>query len=108
MKAVHALDLLVLVGAHAGEPVAHRDPLDHEDSVALEDLALRLGVERVTFDLNPARLQRAREGARQSASRGGDHVVEARGLRCEVLGRDAVVLGDLGVNAELDRLAARR
>ena len=64
MEAVHSLDLLVMVGADARQLVAHRDPLDHEHAVALEDLALRLGLERVLLDLDPARLQRARERAR--------------------------------------------
>jgi len=51
-----------------------------------------------------ARLQRAPEGPRQSAGRGGDDVVERRGARLEGGGGDLVVLGDRPVDAEDDRL----
>ncbi len=108
MEAVHALHLAPLLGRDAPESVAHGDPLDHEHTVAIEDLALGLDFQVLLLDLDLARLQRTREGAGQSAARGGHDVVERRGLRGEVAGRDAVVVGDLRVHAEGDRLVCRR
>jgi hypothetical protein len=46
------------------------------------------------------RFQRAGKGARQSPARGRDHVVQRRGARRKVVGADAIVLGDLGMDAE--------
>ncbi len=102
MEAVHSLCLLVVL-AHEPEAIADGDALDHEHSVAVEDLALGCGLELVSVDLDLTRLQRAGKGARQSAAGGSDHVVEGGGRRGEVVGRDSVVVGDLGVNAKGDR-----
>ncbi len=102
MEAVHSLCLLVVLGRDP-EAVADGDALDHEHTVAVEDLALGCGLELVSVDLDLTRLQRAGEGVGQSAAGGGHHVVEGGGRRREVVGRDAVVVGDLGVNAEGDR-----
>jgi hypothetical protein len=54
------------------------------------------------IDLDLTRLQRAGEGASQSAAGGGHHVVECRGVGWVLLRPDAVVLGHLGVHAEHD------
>lgn len=102
MEAVNSLCLLVVLGRDP-EAVADGDALDHEHTVAIEDLALGGGLELASVDLDLARLQRAGKGARQSAPGRGDHVVESGGRRRKVVGRDTVVVGDLGVNAEGDR-----
>jgi hypothetical protein len=55
------------------------------------------------IDLDLTRLQRAGEGASQSAAGCGHYVVECGGVGRVLLRPDAVVLGDLGVHAEHDR-----
>jgi hypothetical protein len=91
-----------------GELVADRDPLEHEHAVLVHDLAHRLDLVELRIDLYPTRLQRAREGASQSAAGRGDDVVERRRVGREVVGIDAVVPGDLGVHAEGDGLILGR
>ena len=91
---MHALDLLAPVLRH-GKAIAHGDPLDHEHAVAVEDLADGLDLVSLRIDFDLTRLQRARERARQSAACGGDHVIERRRVRREVVGPDPVVIGDL-------------
>jgi hypothetical protein len=54
------------------------------------------------IDLDLTRLQRAGEGASQSAAGCGHYVVECRGVGRVLLGPDAVVLGHVGVHAEHD------
>ncbi len=102
VEAVHSLCLLVVL-AREPEAIADGDALDHEHPVSLEDLTLGCGLELAFFDLDLTRLQRAGKGARQSAPGGSDHVVEGGGRGREVVGRDSVVVGDLGVNAEGNR-----
>jgi len=106
VEAVDALGLLALLRRHR-EPVADGDPLDHEHAVTLEHLTDGLRLVALVMDLYLTRLQRARERAGQSAPRRCDDVVERGRVRGEVPRVDAVVLGDLGVNAERDRLALR-
>src|SRR6266851_5996492 len=58
--------------------------------------------------IDVTRLQRAPEGSRQSAAGSSDDVIK-RGRAFGISGSgDAVVLGDLVVNAEVDRLALTR
>jgi len=54
------------------------------------------------------RLQRASQGAGQSAGRGGYQVIERRRTLDVSSARDAVVIGDLVVDPEFDRLGSRR
>jgi hypothetical protein len=106
VEAVDALRLLTLLLRH-GQAVVGRDPFDHEHAVALEDLADGLDLISLRIDFDLTRFQRAGKGARQSPARGGDHVVQRGGARRKVVGADAVVLGDLGVDPEGDRVALR-
>ncbi len=103
VKAVDPLGLRVVLGRQP-QPVVDRDPLDYKHPVAVEDLSLGNRLELIPVDLDVTRIQRAGEGARQSPAGRGDHVVQSRGLGREVVRRDPVVLGDLGVNSERDRL----
>jgi hypothetical protein len=82
------------------QPVFDPDPLDHQDAIISLDLADRfdLVIVRINFDL--ARFQRTRERAGQSATRRCDDVVEGRRVRRILLRVHAVVLGDLGMDAE--------
>jgi hypothetical protein len=68
--------------------VADVDGLEHQDSVLDEDLASSLRAEFSTSRVDPARLQRAAEGAGKSTGGGGNDVVK----RCRVVG----VLSRLG------------
>jgi hypothetical protein len=103
VEAVHALDLLAAVLRHR-QPVSDRDAADHEHLFVELDLADGLDLVLLGIDFDVTRFQRAGERAGQSPARGGDHVVERGRARRILLGRHAVVLGDLGVHAEHDRL----
>lgn len=86
------------------EPVADVDAFDYEHVILGLDLAGRLDVVAVRIDFDLARLQRAGEGAGQSAAGGGDYVVEGGRVRRIAVGIDVVVLGNLRVNSKSDRL----
>ena len=90
------------------QPVAHLDALEHEHLVLDDHFAGGLDLVVLALDLDSTRLQRAREGAGQSAGRGGDDVVERRRVGRELGGIGAVVLGDLRVHPEGDRLRLGR
>jgi hypothetical protein len=104
---VDALDFRSLLLGHR-QPVMDSDPLEHEHALPVEHLANRLDLVPLWIDFDLTRLQRACEGAGQSTPGGCDHVVERRGVRREGLRIDAVMLRDLRVHAEGDRLTLRR
>jgi hypothetical protein len=81
------------------------DALDHEHAILGLDLADGPDVVAVRIDFDLTRLQRAGKRAGQSAASCGDNVVERDRVGRVAVGIDAVVLGDLGVHAERDRLA---
>jgi hypothetical protein len=107
VEAVDALGLLATV-LWDGQPVTHGDATDHQHLLVELDLADRLDVVALGIDFDLTRFQRAGEGAGQSPAGGGDDVVERRRVRRIVLRRDAVVLGDLGMHAECDRVVLGR
>ncbi len=107
VEAVHALDFSPLRFGHR-ESVGHRDPLDHEHRVAFEHLANGLNVKALGINFDLTRFQRAGEGAGQSPARGGDHVIQGRRVRREILQADPVVGGDLGMHTKSDRLLLGR
>ena len=86
------------------EPIPDVDPLNDEHAVLNLDLADRLARQASLACLPLARLQRASEGPGQSAAGGGDHEVERRRALDIAATRHPVVVGDLVVDAELDRL----
>jgi hypothetical protein len=100
VEVVNAVDLVAPVVGDAAQPVGHDDALDDQGLVLEDDLADRLDVEVILANVDVTRLQRAGKGARQSPARGRDHVVQRGGARRKVVGRDAVMLGDLGMDAE--------
>jgi hypothetical protein len=103
----HALGrVVVLLGER--DAVGDGDAADHEDAVDVLDVADRFGFVALGIDLDSARLQRARVRAGQSAAGRGHHVIERRGARRDAPGRHPVVLGDLVVDPERDRLVRRR
>ena len=107
MNVVHSFGVRSsLVGD--GEPVVDSDPLDHEHSVVGFDLAGRLDVVALWIDFDLARLQRACERAGQSAAGRRNDVIERRGVWRVLGGIDAIVLGNLGVDPERDRVVLGR
>jgi hypothetical protein len=82
------------------------DALDHEHAVLVLDVAPRLDPVVALLNVDLTRLQRARERAAQSAGGRRDDVVERGGLGRVPLRIDAVVLSDLRVDAEPNRLVA--
>lgn len=93
-----------LVVRAADELVPDSDALDHEDLVLDNHIALRLGAEPALAGVDPARLQRATQGAGQSTGGGCDDVVERRGVIGVLAGSRAVMLPNLIVGTEEDRL----
>jgi hypothetical protein len=104
VEAVDALDLGAPFLRDAREAVTDGDAADDQHAVVVDDLAGRLDLVALPLDVDLTRFQRAGEGAGQSAAGGGNDVVEGRRVRREVLRRDTVMLGDLGMDAEGDRL----
>lgn len=77
------------------------DATDHEYAIfGFLDFTDGLAAQAVAIGLDPARLQRASEGSRQSAGHSGGDVVEGRGVRLERCGRDLVVPRHGPVDAE--------
>jgi hypothetical protein len=102
-----SLDLLLVDIGSDAESVAKVDAFDHQDAVLELDFAGGLALESAFASRDVTRLQRASEGAGQSAGGGGDDVVE-RGRTFRLTScRHTVVLGDGGVDAEDNRLTLR-
>jgi hypothetical protein len=80
------------------------DAFDDEHAVLLLDLAGGLSDESSFRGVDLARLQRASERAGQSASGCGDDVVERRRVLGLAATWDTVVVGNLVMNPEEDRL----
>jgi hypothetical protein len=102
-----ALGLVSLLRSD-GESVAHVDAFDQQHPVLGLDLAYGLDFVPLRINLDLTRLQRAGEGAGQSPPGCRHHVVECGRVGWVVLGAHAIVLGDLGVNAESHRLTLGR
>jgi hypothetical protein len=103
VELVHALDLLAPVRRN-GEPVVNGDAPDHEHLVLEHHLADRLDFVALRIDIDVTRFQRAGEGAGQSAARGRHHVVHGGRVWRVLAGADTVMLRDLRMDAERDRL----
>lgn len=103
VEAVHALNLIAAV-VRNGEPIVNGDALDDEHLFLEHHLADRLDLVALRIDIDVARFQRAGEGAGQSAASGRHDVVQRCCVRGVLVGADAVVLSDLGMNAKRHRL----
>jgi len=97
---VGSLRRLTLVLRTPLQPVAHADALDDQHTVLDFHVALSLGRQPALARVDPARFQRATQGAGQSAGRGGHYVIERGGVRFECLRLSAVMLGDRVMDAE--------
>jgi hypothetical protein len=84
------------------EMIGHMDTLDHQNVAILLDLAACFRGQKTGAGRNLARFQRAAKGARQSAGRGGYHIVEGRGVGFVNLGINAIMCGDLGMDSKKD------
>jgi hypothetical protein len=85
------------------QTILDMDSLDDQNFVLDLDFSRDFRGEIALGQLNAARLQRASQGAGQSPAGCGDDIVESRGARWKPLGIDAVVFGDLGMDAEESR-----
>jgi hypothetical protein len=103
---MHALDGVAGIRTCA-HSIVHADATQHQDVILDLDIALRVSGERLAGCLNSARLQRAPEGAKQSACCGGYDVIERRRVRVDHVAADSVVHGDRAVRAEAHRLGFR-
>ncbi len=102
MKAVGALGSLSLVFGAAGQLISNADAFDHQRLVLDLHVAFSLAHEPAFAGVDPARLQRATQGAGQSTSRGRHNVIERGGVVREEPGRGAVVVANLVVGSKND------
>ena len=108
MEAVHPLHHGQVHVAVDDEVVADMDPLEHQDAALQLDLAFGVSPETTASGGDTARFQRAPERADQSTGRRSDNVVEGGGVWRAGIGRHAVVLGHLAVDAERDGIGLGR
>lgn len=91
---------VLLLRRATGQSIVHTDSLDHEDALLHFDVAFGLGRQMTLARGDPARFQRASQGAGESTSGGSDDVVEGGGMRFEGAGRCPVMLRNFIVDAE--------
>ena len=91
---------LVPVLRTAEQAIANQDPLDDQYLVLDEDFTFGLRRQLAVARVDPARFQRAAQCPRESTGRGGDHVVEGRGVIRVLTRGGAVVLPYLVVRPE--------
>jgi hypothetical protein len=87
---MHPLDRLYGL-AGGGKSIVNANASEYEHPLVAFDVTLRIRAEPSRARLNPARLQRAPEGADQSTRRCGDDIVERRGVRVWHIAADAIV-----------------
>jgi hypothetical protein len=108
MEVEGALDLVAVGVGIEAEPVLDVDALDHQYAVFILDLTARLRREPSVTRRDLTRLQRASERPRQSTRSGGDDVVERRRPLGVAAAFHSVMVSDLVVDAEPDRLRTPR
>ena len=101
---VRSLGGLALVLRAARQCVVHPDPPDDEHPVFHLDVAFGRRHQSAAARIDPARLQRATQGAGQSTSGGRYHVVESGGVRLKRPRRCLIVRRHLVVHPEENRL----
>ena len=108
MVGERALDLLTVGVGVESEAISDVDPLDDQHVVFELDFADRLARQTSFCGGNLTRLQRASKGPRQSAGGGRNDVVEGRRALRVSTAWNPVVVGDLVVDAEVDRFGGSR
>ena len=101
---VRSLRGLALVVGAARQGVVHADPLDDEDPVFYLDVTFGSRHQLAAARIDPARLQRATQGAGQSTGGGRYHIVKRRGVRLIRPGGRLIVRRHLVVHPEENRL----
>jgi hypothetical protein len=84
------------------------DPAQYQDAIVGLDFAPCLGSELALTGIDLARLQRASEGAKESAGCCRDDVVDGRRVGVGNVARHAIVSGDRPVDSEPDWLGFGR
>lgn len=90
------------------QPVAHANTLQHQHSVFKLHVPLSLTAQLAFRGVDPARLQRATEGAGESTGCGGHQIIERGGVIGKEAGRCPVVFAHLVVRSEEDRFRLNR
>jgi len=106
MKAVRPHRRVTFVVGKA-QVVGHLDALDHQHLPLQFHLANRFRGQPALAGRDPARFQRATQGAGQSTGCGGNQVVERGSVGFVDVGIDPIVLGYLGMNAKQYGLGLR-
>ncbi len=97
-----------LVRRAACQRVADPNPLDDEHAILDLDVTFGIRPQVALPSFDPARLQRATQGAGQSTGRRRHDVVERGRVRLEGARRRSVMFGHLVVDAEADRIVLCR
>ena len=100
VEPVYPFSRLPLIGSHF-QSVGGVNSLDDQYIAVLFDLSFHVGCQAAVARRYLARLQRAPEGAGQSAACGCIDIVERGGMRLVDVGVHAVMFGHLGMDAEL-------
>jgi len=108
VKAVRALGGLSLVLRAAGQLISNANAFDHQHLVLDFHVAFSLAHEPAVAGVDPARLQRATQGAGQSTGSGCHDIIERRGVVGVEPGRGSVVLAHLVVGSENDGFGLHR
>ena len=101
---MRALGGLSFVVGAAAQRIADSDLFEHESLLFEVDLPLCLGGQPPPARVDPARLQRAPQSPGESTGGRGDDVVERGRVVGVLAGRRPVMLADLVMRAEHDRL----
>ena len=102
MERVGTLGGFSLVLGAVGQPISNTNALDHQHLVLDLHVAFSITDEPAASGVDPARLQRATQGAGQSTRRGCHDVIERGGVVGVEPGRGSVVLAHLVVGSEHD------
>lgn len=99
METMRPLGCGLLTGLRP-KAVGHMDAFDDQNTAVLFYLSHRVRYQPPLTSRNPARLQRAAQGAGQSAGSGRYQVVNGGGMRFVDCLIHTIVLRDLGVQSE--------
>ena len=103
---VGSIDGIDFVFSRALQDEDHMDAAQYEHTAIGLDFAIRHGRQVAFARRDPARLQRATQGAEQSPTGCRDHVVDRRCVRLDDLAQDAVVTRDRAVRPEAHRVGS--
>jgi len=105
MRSMHFMNSLYRrpVLLRRNQVVAHMNTTDHQYAVLSFYFAANLGCQMFITRIDLARLQRATEGADQSTTGSGNHIIDGSCTRfAQRLGCDTVMFCDCAVNTKAD------